>query len=499
MAISSHPDAGAGYRPISGLAVAGFGLSALFALGMVLAAIAALSKQYPLLIYPPLLAIPLVTGALSLAGWIQVARSEGTRAGQRLAKWGLILSGAVLLIYFPWRMAKEDAVKREARTFTDAWFADLKKSSNDVDYCMALLDTIEPAKRAELPLQLQVNLPQVQAELRADPNKMAKVKQGLAGKFMRQGLTQLGPMAMFPEVPLVQILRDAGDQATVEFRGMRSWDFQLGSYIVELNYRIKVPEAEYDVVAAVVGMESQAWPGRQWQVMLYRPFSEEGQITKLTEQRTEFGKRVAELQRESYEYAERWLKKVNEHHLDEYYLDTCPPAERAKHKNELVEAMATAQLAGIQAQGEGGATSMLIAVGRLSLLLQHYSAFLAGSLVKGDLNPSNGVTEAILQLAREKFQPTEAQGRLFELAPLTNRPQVRWKIVDGELRFYHDFGIFLPPSHRGNGIVVVSTTDPRRVGALQQSGTSASSGVSGSGDWQIREIQITAAGQLEGR
>src|SRR5437879_4994402 len=79
------------YRPVSGLAVAGFGVALLAALIIGGMAAASLWTGKPALSVAGLI-FAAIGFALSLAGFLRVRASEGTRAGLGLAQAGLALS-----------------------------------------------------------------------------------------------------------------------------------------------------------------------------------------------------------------------------------------------------------------------------------------------------------------------------------------------------------------------------------------------------------------------
>src|SRR6516165_4882614 len=88
------------YRPVSGFAIAGFAASCVFALLVLIVAIVALVKGAPFFYSPFILLIPIAGLVLSLIARSHIRASEGTRAGEPLARAGIWISLFTGLGYF---------------------------------------------------------------------------------------------------------------------------------------------------------------------------------------------------------------------------------------------------------------------------------------------------------------------------------------------------------------------------------------------------------------
>src|SRR5262249_31610009 len=89
-----------GYRPLSGLAIAGFALAILYALVVLVSTVVGLIQGLGFFLPNELLLAPIAGAILCFLGQRQIRRSEGTKAGLALARWGLWLSVFTGLGYF---------------------------------------------------------------------------------------------------------------------------------------------------------------------------------------------------------------------------------------------------------------------------------------------------------------------------------------------------------------------------------------------------------------
>ncbi len=248
---ASSPEPEQAYRPVSGPAVVGLALAALFALGLAVAAVLAWRSATPLLLPPIVLLVPLVASCLCVAGWLHVRRSEGTRVGRSLARAGLGLSLLCGLGYGAYRTATELALRQQANEFSEGWFA-LAASADETDYLAAFWSTLDPARRDST---LDLNTPEGRRQLADHPRLMQRLRDE-ATKTPR-----------FDDHALVQLLR-ANPGLTVGARGVRRWQHYAGAeggYVVEQNYRLTGPEGGFDVVLAVFAKDLDR---RRWYVLL---------------------------------------------------------------------------------------------------------------------------------------------------------------------------------------------------------------------------------------
>jgi hypothetical protein len=105
------------YRPMSGFAIAGLAVGCLFALLVLGMAAIALFQGTPFFLHPAILLAPAAGLVLSLVARAQIRASEGTQAGERLARAGLWLSLFTGLGYFVYYYVSGLAITSQANTF----------------------------------------------------------------------------------------------------------------------------------------------------------------------------------------------------------------------------------------------------------------------------------------------------------------------------------------------------------------------------------------------
>lgn len=285
-AVSATP-----YRPISALAVAGFGIAALAALVIAGMAAASLWTGKPALSALGLI-LAAVGFALSLAGFLHVRAAEGTRAGAGLAKAGLALSALFGLGYAAFALSMEAAIRLQAQTFTNDWLEKLRSG----EYEEAMRLTLRPDMRENLR----------PADVRA--------------RFSDQ-LEQLR------DGDLARAFRNWSGQVIVESAGVKEWGYEEGGYRVYENYRLRTPEGPYDATITVAGTESTDGSGRQWQVMLGKTGARQSGYTQL-------GLLMNESKSEMMAFLRGWVGKLARGETTAAYLQTLDPAERSKQAGE---------------------------------------------------------------------------------------------------------------------------------------------------------------------
>jgi len=551
------------YRPLSGLAVAGLGLALLYSLGLLIVTARALSTGVPLQLHPASLVLPLTAAALSVAGWVQISRSEGTRSGLKLAQWGLGLSALFGLGSLVSNWAREYALWLEVTPVTNSWLEDLRQGKHrPLDLSIAFWNTLETDRRA-LPKELvdpefarflekqQQEDPQslelLQTQLKArqfdandpvfqplrqkQPQVFDLLKDFLALRehLSRQGnydlnntdfqklllerprlfalvqesfhrryfteVNQRGKLPYFLDHDLVQLVRHAGEDATIEAVSLRKWDYERSGYVVEVNYRITTPEGVFEAVVALGGREGQGGEGRQWQVLLQGT----GFLPPSPQKLTPLGRGVLKLRNESREFSREWARKLGQARMEDVYLDTRPELGlRALGRQAPVR--------GVVAVVGAGAASWSGVVGAVPLgdpdlvrraLLPGYADFLAGKLVRAAdlMTPTDMTSDAILEEVRSPFgrqgkppvaflQVAEQPFGLF-LSP--------WRKEQTEVVFLQPFDLRLG-SYRCEGFLEVASHDPELLQWFNQSkaGNPGELGESaGPGRWRITSMDVT--------
>jgi hypothetical protein len=314
------------YRPLSLLALAGFGLAAVFMAVMVVLAAFALFSRTPLLLAVYWFLIPLATLGLCWVARQRVRDSEGTLSGEALASWGLTLSLLVILLYGSYYAATFFALRQQATAYADRWLDELKKGHVERAYWMALLP-----------------------ESRSGDIDSPGLRESLEARF--NGATTSGyTLGNFRCAELTTLLGQAGEKARLQLVGVNSWQYDHGTYRVDLRYRLEAPDAIGDVKLELIGTEptGTARQGRQWRVRSekFQPIANTARLTPLGEQH----KPLADAARDVFD---EWRQKLNDPDSDDAYLLTLPPDQRhVPADNRLYAFPAFDGCAGLGAAGD---------------------------------------------------------------------------------------------------------------------------------------------------
>lgn len=281
------------YRPVAGLAVAGLALACVFALILVGSGLVSFFRGLPLLLADWVLAIPLAGFIISFLGARQIRNSEGTRAGLKVATYGLWISAVCGLSYFVYFKTLELALTRQANDFlmrvddNSGFFPRLQAArEHPAEQNRAFLLTRFPVERR-----------------RANPDQ----EQDMHQKFnLGQEGGVSGFLGVFRQNPLVQSLRCAGADAQIEPLGVQDWHYSQGSYIVTRVYRITTPEAVRQIALPVQSIDGEAGGSRQWRVVLGNTIKEVAAAKP-----TELGKRLAEYRLHARLFLGQWLQDVS--------------------------------------------------------------------------------------------------------------------------------------------------------------------------------------------
>jgi len=290
------------YRPLSPLAIIGFCVALVYAAIIVVGGIAAFLTHSPLLL-GPLTFVSLAFMAVILCGlaWLQITRSEGTRAGLALAKWGLGLSVIFGLSYSAFYLATYLALRNQADGFTQEWLTMIREGKMN----QAFLKTQDPAVRATIQPEDEVQM-QVRFDTSPAPGRP-------------------GQLTFFRQSDLVRALRQGGNEAKIISQGVREWDWVGQRCNVKRAYRIEAPEGEFGALISVTRMTSTKgeFQGQQWVVHLEQTGVE-------TRKLSERGQLLLALRDSSYQVAQQWFSKVAFRQFLSAYTDACDPAERAR-------------------------------------------------------------------------------------------------------------------------------------------------------------------------
>jgi hypothetical protein len=455
------------YRPVSGLAIAGLILSGLFTGWVVSAGVIAFYNQTPFLMSPVSFLLPVAGFGLSLAGRIQIRRSEGTRAGAALATCGLWLSILFGLGYAAYRGATELALRQQAKDFTNTWFELLR--GDEVDVYAAFWDSLNPSLRDS---RVDLDDPEQRQMLRDNPKKFNQVKDVVlrAPRFLwgeaRGGGLQKGELPHFFTHELVETVHQSGGNMQVEAQGIRSWEHLSGSepgYQVEQSYRVVTPEGEFDVSVMLVSSDDKDGR-RRWRVVL--------PMTAIRGQKlTPRGEAAARLRLDSRRFASDWINKLVQGQLGDVYLGTSPPQQRDPLRSDYL-AHLVASFIGTPAAGGGPViTSCAILANpkkERGVFLSGFPGSLQVGLLRGQavVAPDDQSRAAVLEAVAALLRTSERDGSVA--IQLTQRAASSYEVTkDGtEIRFVQPFEMRLGTSYRCEGNVIVASNSPAATAAL---------------------------------
>lgn len=353
------------YRPLSLLALVAFGVAALFAAILAIAALVSLFRQAPLLMPGAIFVVPAAAAVLSLVARNRIRNSEGALSGASLASWGLGLSLASGLLYAAYIAATFFAVRQQATELADRWLDEIKQGKLE----SAFLLTIAPASRPPQDANLRDAL-----EVEYGGDKPAGI-----------------PWSGFRRSDLVHLLQ-GGDQVHIHAPVITSWPYDKGAYTVDLRYQVDGPEASATLVVTVLGTEPAPGDssGRQWHV---KTFHVEGIKP------TEIGQQRNELTQSGRSFVDMW-QKAFEMGESMAYMGTVLPAVR----ESTARAMAKMDAAAFPALSGTAALATVDDRTRETMVGLH--AYMGGALVHAD-------AKKFWALPRSRSPIEEAVRRMF--------------------------------------------------------------------------------------
>jgi hypothetical protein len=437
------------YRPVSALAIAGLTLGVLHALGVSLIGVSAWRHGTPLLI-PWVLVLAVAGATLSGAAWLQITRSEGTRAGLGLARWGWWLSLLFGLGYATHIVFIELAVRADSKSFANAWFNHFRTGG----IYTAFFYTVAPAQR-------QGDNPADVARLRL------RYQVGARG--------QKGPLAVFLDHDLVRILQQAGPDAQVESQGVQNWEYVGGGYLAELNYRLTTPEGIYDVVLPTWTGESQGpkpeFEGRQSYVLINQ------QLSIRARGQTALGQRMQALRQSGSRFFDEWGTKLTQGRNDEAYLDTCDPAVRHRLRVEYAARLALIGLAGDPLLFWTASPALADTEWGRALCFPGYGDLVHKGLIRTDQLQSANLDEIRAEI--KDLTTGAAHGRTSRLIRVPEgslRFSCPWTIESGNIQLTMPVEVRLGSKYYLQGTAVLSLHHPslvQEVARLQQNNPAA--------------------------
>lgn len=442
------------YRPLSLGAVAGFSISALYGVVLILCAIAAVLKGAPLLWPLASLLFPLGGAVVSGVAWLFIQRSEGTRAGATLALWGVMLGLGFGLTYTAYYLAKYLVIREQSTSFSRKWINKLAEGEIDGAY----LDTIRPDMRPR----------------ETDPARLRET-------FLRlhnQMADGRGMYDRFSQMQLVQLLHQANGKIEIQSKGLGSWQYVNGGYEVGLQYRIKTPEASWDTQLVVFGSEARGSDARQWMVVITQTGMKEDSL-----EYTPLGRTMFEVRRASIQFLQmEWQRRIENRQWFDAFLSTLPSDQRKELRTRFALPTVVAGFANLQSP-----------LGRAVLSdpgiwVPGFREFVAGGFIKRDEQFAS-VDNKLLD--RDTLPSTVMdvmqQPRMGQSIALDGTPYP-WVREDGRLRIPHGIKITLPSGLIMFGQLILET-DADPVFAAAEDEFKVEAMLRGL-PWRIRELRL---------
>lgn len=299
------------YRPLSFLAIAGFGVSVLYAVIVVGGALLSFWGGTPWLMDKWTVLIPILGALLSwLATW-SIQRSEGTLAGTSLARWGLLICLFTGLGYWAYFGATYFAIRSQADAFARGFLDKIVQGKLDA----AFVDSLRPVDQRE---GLSEEALRQELEMRHNPA-------GPNGAH--------GPYSTFAMTNMVRLLTQTDSPPEIISRGASLFEYAEGGYHVTLNYHIKTSRFAFDAIVTVQGNESRhhEFKGRRWYVKL----QESGVPGSSPQVPTEEGSWYLSQMQNASRMEEAWLALLRQGRADEAFLLTLPAEQRQKAREGL--------------------------------------------------------------------------------------------------------------------------------------------------------------------
>ncbi len=393
------------YQPLSMLAVAAFGLAAVYTAVVGIVGLIAMLNHTPLPLPISTLLLPVLAAVLALIARFQIRRSEGTQSGLKLASWAVGLSVGVGIVYCMYYLGTFLAVRSQAQTFADRWLQKITEGKIDE----AFHDTTKPPRKIVGTLRQSLEL---QFNNAPDP--------GLRGPFSNFGATEY--------VRLLQL----DPKAKIEAAGVRDWEYEQGGFTVTLMYRVTTDLAAFPLQVKVHGAESSAgaYAGRQWNVVLEETvISSDSPNVPGSATYTEAGKNLRKQASVGAALANAWVESLSRAGFDAVFALTLDQKDRSQYPQYL------------QRFALG---SVLAADADALKFLQARQKLLAGDLIRmeeGVFWTPPGLRPTVEAEAKALFDPTKFKQRRLSIQP-TGLPIV--KSDEKRLRFGYDVSIVAP-------------------------------------------------------
>jgi hypothetical protein len=375
----------------------GLGLAILYTAVIVLGGLFALAHGDPWLLPSWSILLPIAAAVISLLGLTRVQRSEGTLAGEKAARWGLLLSALVGLSYWGYVGATYFAITREAGKVGQDFLKKLAEGDDAGAFTLAL-------PFAERPTE-------------TDPDRL---RDQLERRFNNVGERgPKGPYGQFRQAEPARMLALGGPGTTFESEGVDFWEYRSGGYEVRLLYGVNQPQATFTMIVTLAGADPKGSGKRQWHVVWEKTGLPAGQRPQIGEE----GDRLLRAGMGAREYlGATWLSMMQQGRVEDLFLTTLPPAEREPARKAAEQRRLALLLFDVPGAGALPCATPAAALARLGLAgdsdhvreatLPGFAGFARGDLVRADKGvfwaPAD-LRDEIVRVTREQFRRPGAQ------------------------------------------------------------------------------------------
>jgi hypothetical protein len=393
---------------------------------------------------PWLLSWELVVPAAGvLVLWIarsQILRSEDTLGGLTLCNWGLGLLLVFGLLYAAYYTASTLAVRGQSEAFAEEWLGLVQKGELDKAFARTLPPDQRPAEDDKLRSQLEtyLNEPTIKGP---------------------------GPYGEFCVKPYVRLLEGTSTVAKVERLGLIESKYEGEVFSERYGYRLTTPTCVIEMDVAVMGRDSTSdrYKGRQWWI----DPRQTGWNLKTPPVMTDLGAFVVQQNGPIRDFIDEWF--TNWYHDEEAaYLLTLPAAQRSEvQRRRPVSGLAL------------GGSSLWTEPGRLS--------FYSGGLIDADQKRFFSLNDkerpAVVTALKKSFRPGEDKPSKTEVDKQVAMPLVQ--PVDGGVQLSFDLHFIFDDSQSDVKMVNV---DARIIVQCDEASLAAKNP-----KWQVLAIQLIRA------
>lgn len=423
-------DAPEPYRPISLMAIVGFGLAIAYSLVVGGGSLIAFLSGKPWLLSGWTVIFPVAAVLVCWYARQGIFASEGTLGGAKLAGWGMGLCIGFALCYWAYYAATYLAVRQQAAAFVEGQY--LKKlMEGKIEE--AFLLTLPPPRPNPDPAALR-GLLEVNYNTPRNPYTV-------------------GPYSKFAQHEYVRLMQLVGDQTKFRQLSAATPTFEKGGIQVPLTYRVDTPVVSFDMLILASGGDSKSkeTPGRQWHIV-----NEQTGVQKESRVPTDEGRELFQSEAAARSFVQTWANKVStESDTKAAYLATLPPSQRA------------ALAAKLQDKGEEAIAKLANDDPAVRDFRTARDRFVAGGIVRADKKTfwsSEAQRADIIASVKKAFTPLASPPGWLSVP--TNMPAF---VRDGQkLIFHYDALILLMPKWQVGARIVVEADIKDLAGPPQQ-------------------------------